>query len=203
MSEQKTFTTLKSKLEQISEQKIDKQDYQSQIIRWNNYVDTLADIRRITERLFGVRLQIKRHSNWKPWSQRTWLKNGRLDMWEDRNISMSVISGAFGIIGLVIGLLLNNLYLGLSIASPMLFWLSLIGYDFYTHSQKPEILHMKLGAELHIDEFAYARNMIKDLPPIQRDPTIILPSVELVIPRQWLATESTKHLMNQMENIKL
>ncbi|HXG07926.1 MAG TPA: hypothetical protein VNI77_11455 [Nitrososphaera sp.] len=40
---------------------------------------------------------------------------------------------------------------------------------------------------MHIDESAYIRQAIKAIPPVESDPVVRLPVLEMFVPRVWLA----------------
>jgi hypothetical protein len=56
---------------------------------------------------------------------------------------------------------------------------------------------------LHIDEFAYMRQAIKGIPPVEHDPIVRLPVLEMDIPRAWLGQQGMLKFMESLNDLKL
>jgi hypothetical protein len=93
----------------------------------------------------------------------------------------------------------NNIYVifGSAIA------LGFIGWQSFIRVHHPSIINFRCSPVLHIDEFAYMRQAIKGIPPVEHDPIVRLPILEMDIPRAWLGQQGMLKFMESLSDLKL
>ncbi len=81
--------------------------------------------------------------------------------------------------------------------------LGFIGWQSFIRVHHPSIINFRCSPILHIDEFAYMRQAIKGIPPVEHDPIVRLPAVEMAIPRRWLGQQGMLKFMESLSDLKL
>lgn len=81
--------------------------------------------------------------------------------------------------------------------------LGFIGWQSFIRVHHLSIINFRCSPILHIDEFAYMRQAIKGIPPIEHDPIVRLPAVEMAIPRRWLGQQGMLKFMESLSDLKL
>jgi len=194
--------TLLQELEKKAKEKVDKKDYNAQIDRWNEYQNILGK----------VELKTLKHRNV------TLRKNIKHNMKEftETSLALIIMFGVPGFVCLGVGLYhLNTIMFEIShgIANqPGIYFLS-VGIVISTIIIKetleripmfaPSTLKFRCAPKLHIDEMAYARKKIRDIPAVEHDPIVRLPVLEMSIPRKWIGQQGTLEFMESLGDIKL
>jgi hypothetical protein len=100
---------------------------------------------------------------------------------------------------LAVSFTINSVYgiIGSAIA------LGFIGWQSFIRLHHPSIINFRCSPILHIDEFAYMRQAIKGIPPVEHDPIVRLPVLEMHIPRAWLGQQGMLKFMESLSDLKL
>jgi hypothetical protein len=179
------------KLETIVNEKIDSQDYEAQIARWNRYLEVLKQIKYKAKNIRGVSLSENINSNIDKMGDRPKHINGfgfiillfimiTLPALSDENYTSYAIGAILAIVSIS----------------------SITAFSEYIPRRKHDTLNISCNPVLHINEMEFVHTMISGIPEVKKDPEIYLPSLSLSIPRQWITTESTRRVMEQMDKIK-
>jgi hypothetical protein len=173
------------KLRTIASQRVADIDYEQQIERWNQYQELLDKIDKKCSREAGVRLSRNVKHNVKIFTETAVAALGILAL-----ISLMSLAGSYT---------MNNVYgiIGSAIA------LGFIGWQSFIRVYHPSIIKFKCSPILHIDEFAYMRQAIKGIPPVEHDPIVRLPAVEMAISRRWIGRQGILKLMESLSDLKL
>ncbi|MEM3095126.1 MAG: hypothetical protein QXX64_05755 [Nitrososphaera sp.] len=177
-------TNVLQQLQSVTEQKVDKVDYQQQIERWNKYQELLDEIGKKCGRDVGVRLarNVKHNFN----------------VFTDTSSAGLAVVGAAALLTLWGAFSIYSIYyLVGSIAA-----LSFVGWQAFIRLHHPSVIHFKCSPALHIDEFAYMRQTIRGIPPAEHDPIVRLPVLEMSISRAWLAQQGMLKFMESLRDIK-
>jgi hypothetical protein len=160
-------------------------DYEQQIDRWNHYQELLDKVDKKCSRRSGVRLSRNVKHNVKTFTEMAVAALGFLAM-----ISLMSLAGSYT---------MNSVYgiIGSAIA------LGFIGWQSFIRVHHPSIINFRCSPILHIDEFAYMRQAIKGIPPVEHDPIVRLPAVEMAIPRKWLGQQGMLKFMESLSDLKL
>ena len=173
-------------LKAVASQRVADIDYEQQIARWNEYQELLDKIdKKCSSRQVGVRLSRNVKHNVKTFTEMAVAALGFLAM-----ISLMSLAGSYT---------MNSVYgiIGSAIA------LGFIGWQSFIRVHHPSIINFRCSPILHIDEFAYMRQAIKGIPPVEHDPIIRLPAVEMAIPRRWLGQQGMLKFMESLSDLKL
>jgi hypothetical protein len=184
-SNSKTRGNILQQLKAVANNRVADIDYEQQIDRWNKYQELLDKIDKKCGRRVGVRLARNVKHNVKTFTDTATAALAIVAL-----TSLMSIWGSYTI---------NSLYgiLGSAIA------LSFIGWQSFIRLRHPSIIHFKCSPVLHIDEFAYMRQAIKGIPPVEHDPLVRLASIEMRIPRAWLGQQGMLKFMESLSDIKL
>jgi hypothetical protein len=172
-------------LKAVANQRVDDIDYEQQIERWNQYQELLDKIDKKCGRQAGVRLSRNVKHNVKTFTETTIAALGFIGL--TALISMSgsfTINSIYGIIGSLIAL-------------------GFVGWQSLVRLHHPSIINFRCSPILHIDEFAYMRQAIKGIPPVEHDPIVRLPAVQMAIPRRWLGQQGMLKFMESLSDLKL
>ncbi len=172
-------------LENVANQRLAKVDYEQQIDRWNKYQELLDKVDKKCSRGAGVRLSRNVKHNVKTFTD--------------------TVTAALGIIALTAfvslsgALTINSTYgtIGSAIA------LGFIGWQVFIRLHHPSIISFRCSPVLHIDEFAYMRQAIKGIPPVEHDPIVRLPGIQMDIPRAWFGQQGVLKFMESLDDLKL
>jgi hypothetical protein len=172
-------------LKAVANQRVDDIDYEQQIERWNQYQELLDKIDKKCGRQAGVRLSRNVKHNVKTFTEMAVAALGFLAM-----ISLMSLAGSYT---------MNSVYgiIGSAIA------LGFIGWQSFIRVHHPSIINFRCSPILHIDEFAYMRQAIKGIPPVEHDPIVRLPAVQMAIPRRWLGQQGMLKFMESLSDLKL
>jgi hypothetical protein len=172
-------------LKTIASQRVANIDYEQQIERWNQYQELLDKLDKKCSRQAGVRLSRNVKHNVKTFTEMAVAALGFLAM-----ISLMSLAGSYT---------MNSVYgiIGSAIA------LGFIGWQSFIRVHHPSIINFRCSPILHIDEFAYMRQAIKGIPPVEHDPIVRLPAVEMAIPRRWLGQQGMLKFMESLSDLKL
>lgn len=172
-------------LKTIASQRVANIDYKQQIERWNQYQELLDKLDKKCSRQAGVRLSRNVKHNVKTFTEMAVAALGFLAM-----ISLMSLAGSYT---------MNSVYgiIGSAIA------LGFIGWQSFIRVHHPSIINFRCSPILHIDEFAYMRQAIKGIPPVEHDPIVRLPAVEMAIPRRWLGQQGMLKYMESLSDLKL
>ena len=193
---------LKAKLTEIASRPIAKEDYQTQIARWNEYQNKLDTIGDEVRRLTGVRFTRNIKKNFRPWADHVILT--RVGWHSERGLTLGIICIVGGLFGSIFTVALFVDTDNWLVLIPLTAFFGLVAYDFFSWLYHPNILKLSCSSKLYIDEYAYAQNMISGLlQPPKHVSVIKLPTVKLEIQRNWLAQESTRHILDSLAGIKL
>src|SRR5918998_6339729 len=140
----------------VANQRIADIDYEQQIIRWNEYQELLDKIDKKCSRQAGVRLSRNVKHNVKTFTETAVAALGF--------IGLTALMSMWG------SYTMNNIYgiFGSAIA------LGFIGWQSFIRLHHPSIIKFRCSPILHIDEFAYMRQAIKGIPPVEHDPIVRL-----------------------------
>jgi hypothetical protein len=172
-------------LKTIASQRVANIDYEQQIERWNQYQELLDKLDKKCSRQAGVRLSRNVKHNVKTFTEMAVAALGFL-----ATISLMSLAGSYT---------MNSVYgiIGSTIA------LGFIGWQSFIRVHHPSIINFRCSPILHIDEFAYMRQAIKGIPPVEHDPIVRLPAVEMAIPRRWLGQQGMLKFMESLSDLKL
>ena len=172
-------------LRAVANQRVADIDYEQQIERWNQYQELLDKIDKKCSREAGVRLSRNVKHNVKTFTEMAVAALGFLAM-----ISLMSLAGSYT---------MNSIYgiIGSAIA------LGFIGWQSFIRVHHPSIINFRCSPILHIDEFAYMRQAIKGIPPVEHDPIVRLPILEMDIPRAWLGQQGMLKFMESLSDLKL
>jgi hypothetical protein len=179
------------KLETIVNEKIHPHDYETQIARWNRYIEVLKKIKYKAKAIRGVSLSENINSNINKMGDRHKDINGfgfipllfiiaTLPALSDQDYTSYAIGAILAIVSIS----------------------SIIAFNGYIPRRKHDTLNISCNPVLHINEMEFVHTMISGIPEVKKDPEIYLPALSLSIPRQWITTESTRRVMEQMDKIK-
>jgi len=160
-------------------------DYEQQIDRWNKYQEILDKVDKKCNRRAGIRLSRNVKHNVKTFTDTATAALGIIAL--TALISMSgsfTINSVYGIIGSAIAL-------------------GFIGWQCFIRLHHPSIINFSCSPVLHIDEFAYMRQAIKGIPPVEHDPIVRLPVLQMDIPRAWLGQQGMLKFMESLNDVKL
>jgi hypothetical protein len=172
-------------LEAVTAQKVADIDYERQIERWNQYQELLDKIEKKCGIQAGVRLSRNVKHNVKTFDETTVGALGFIAL-----IALMSIWGSHTI---------NSTY-GM-IASAIA--LSYVGWQSFIRVHHPSVINFRCCPVLHIDEFAYMRQAIKGIPPVEHDPIVRLPVLEMAISRTWLGQQGILKFMESLSDLKL
>jgi len=172
-------------LKAVASQRIADIDYEQQIARWNEYQELLDKIEKKCSRGAGVRLSRNVKHNVNTFTETTVAALVFIAM-----IALMSLAGSFTI---------NSIYgiIGSAIA------LGFIGWQSFIRLYHPSIINFRCSPVLHIDEFAYMRQAIKGIPPVEHDPIVRLPMLNMTIPRVWLGQQGMLKFMESLSDLKL
>jgi len=165
-----------------------KLDYSRQIERWNKYQNVLDKIEDKCKQTKGdVRLNRNIKHNVK--------------ILDDVSVAFLLVIGLTALMIIVGGLMErgNNKYysiIGGTIA------LAFVGWQIILRVFRPSIVRFTCRPVLHMEEYAYMNNHIQGIPKVARDPLVKLPSLEMQIPRSWLAQQGMLEFMESLKDIK-
>ena len=177
----KIFRQLKT----VASQRVAAIDYEQQIARWNEYQELLDKIDKKCSIHVGVRLSRNVKHNVKTFTDATTAALGiialtaLMSMW-----GSFTINSVYGIFGSAIAL-------------------GFIGWQSFIRLHHPSIINFRCSPVLHIDEFAYMRQAIKGIPPVEHDPIVRLPVLQMAIPRAWLGQQGMLKFMESLSDLKL
>lgn len=180
-----------SALTVIAEQakQVDPQDYSTKVEVWNRYQDALTELKDKAKTLKGISVSRNIRSNLR-WIQGT----------EGFPLHLMAVAGA----GAAFAFAPDSGYLSLVAAAIIGGTIEIAGLVIRKRSAgRIQMLKAKTKPVLHINELEYAHVLIKGMPKVSKDPEINLPEMELTIPRSYLATESLRSVMNQLQNVQL
>src|SRR5215212_4118574 len=172
-------------LKAVASQRIADIDYEQQIERWNKYQELLDKVDKKCSRRAGVRLSRNVKHNVKTFTETTLAALGiialtaLMSMW-----GSFTINSIYGIIGSAIAL-------------------GFVGWQSFIRLHHPSVINFRCSPVLHIDEFAYMRQAIKGIPPVEHDPIVRLPVLEMDIPRAWLGQQGMLKFMESLNDLKL
>src|SRR5919107_975691 len=172
-------------LKSVASQKVVGIDYEQQIDRWNKYQEILDKVDMKCNRRAGVRLSRNVKHNVKIFTDTVTAALGIIAL--TALISMSgsfTINSIYGIIGSAIAL-------------------GFIGWQCFIRLHHPSIINFRCSPILHVDEFAYMRQAIKGIPPVEHDPIVRLPVLQMAIPRAWLGQQAMLKFMESLSDLKL
>nr|MDQ4013416.1 hypothetical protein [Thermoproteota archaeon] len=151
----------------------------------NQYQELLDKIAKICSRQAGVRLSRNVKHNVKTFTDATTAAIGI--------IALTALMSMWG------SYTMNNIYgiFGSAIA------LGFIGWQSFIRVHHPSIINFRCSPVLHIDEFAFMRQAIKGIPPVEHDPIVRLPILEMDIPRAWLGQQGMLKFMESLSDLKL
>jgi hypothetical protein len=160
-------------------------DYERQIDRWNQYQELLDRIDKKCSRKAGIRLSRNVKHNVKIFTETAVAALGFLAL-----ISLMSLMGSYT---------MNNIYgiIGSAIA------LGFVGWQSFIRLHHPSTINFRCSPVLHIDEFAYMCQAIKGIPPVEHDPIVRLPVLEMDIPRAWLGQQGMLKFMESLSDLKL
>ncbi len=172
-------------LKAVASQRVADIDHAQQIERWNEYQDLLDKIDKKCSRQAGVRLSRNVKHNVKTFTETAVAALGFLAL-----ISLMSLAGSYT---------MNSVYgiIGSAIA------LGFIGWQSFIRVHHPSIIKFRCSPILHIDEFAYMRQAIKGIPPVEHDPIVRLPVLQMEIPRGWLGQQGMIKFMESLSDLKL
>jgi hypothetical protein len=180
-SGENVFRQLKS----VASQKVADIDYEQLIDRWNKYQEILDKVDKKCNRRAGVRLSRNVKHNVKTFTDTATAALGIIAL--TGLISMSgsfAINSVYGIIGSAIAL-------------------GFVGWQCFIRLHHPSIINFRCSPVLHIDEFAYMRQAIKGIPPVEHDPIVRLPVLQMDILRAWLGQQGMLKFMESLNDVKL
>jgi hypothetical protein len=172
-------------LKYVASEKVADIDYEQQIDRWNKYQEILDKVDKKCNRRAGIRLSRNVKHNVKTFTDTSTAALGIIAL--TALISMSgsfTINSVYGIIGSAIAL-------------------GFIGWQCFIRLRHPSIVNFSCSPVLHIDEFAYMRQAIKGIPPVEHDPIVRLPVLQMDIPRAWLGQQGMLKFMESLNDVKL
>jgi|SRR5829696_8659362 len=173
------------KLKAIASQRVPDIDYEQQIARWNEYQELLDKIDKRCSRQAGVRLSRNVKHNVKTFTETTTGALGFIAMIALMSLASSyAINSVYGIFGSAIAL-------------------GFVGWQSFIRVHHPSIINFRCSPVLHIDEFAYMRQAIKGIPPVEHDPIVRLPMLNMTIPRAWLGQQGMLKFMESLSDLKL
>ncbi len=178
-------TNILHQLQTITEQKVEEIDYQQQIDRWNRYQEILDKIEERCGANTGVRLDRNVRHNFYLFTATSYA-------------ALSVV-GITGLMALLGAYSLDNVYY----AGGGLAVLGVVAWQAFVRVHHPSIIHFKCSPVLHIDEFAYIRQAIKAVPPVENDPVVRLPLLEMSVSRKWLSQNGMLKFMQSLADIRL
>jgi hypothetical protein len=183
-----TSTTERSifrQLKAVASQKVADIDYEQQIDRWNKYQELLDKIDKKCSRRAGVRLSRNVKHNVKTFTDSVTASLAIITL-----TALVSLSGSFTIHS-IYGIIASVAALGF------------IGWQSLIRLHHPSIINFRCSPVLHIDEFAYMRQAIKGIPPVEHDPIVRLPVLEMAIPRAWLGQQGMLKFMESLNDLKL
>jgi len=178
-------TNILHQLQTTTEQKVEEIDYQQQIDRWNRYQEILDKIEERCGANTGVRLDRNVRHNFYLFTATSYA-------------ALSVV-GITGLMALLGAYSLDNVYY----AGGGLAVLGVVAWQAFIRVHHPSIIHFKCSPVLHIDEFAYIRQAIKAVPPVENDPVVRLPLLEMSVSRKWLSQNGMLKFMQSLADIRL
>lgn len=159
-------------------------DFQGQIDRWNRYQDLLDQIDEKCLRTHGdVRLKRNIKHNAK--------------VLHDTEIAIMSTIGLVALLLVVGGVTTHGNYL-IIVGSSLL---AFVGWQVFIRIHPPSTIHFTCSPRIHIDEYAYMNRAIRGIPKVQRDPVVILPKIEMSLPRSWLAQQGMLEFMGRLEEV--
>ncbi len=172
-------------LKTIANQRVADIDHEQQIERWNQYQELLDKIDKKCSREAGVRLSRNVKHNVKTFTETAVAALGFIAL-----TALMSMAGSYT---------MNNIYgiIGSAIA------LGFIGWQSFIRLHHASIINFRCSPVLHIDEFAYMRQAIKGIPPVEHDPIVRLPILEMDIPRAWLGQQGMLKFMESLSDLKL
>ena len=172
-------------LRALASQRVADIDYEQQIARWNQYQELLDKIDKKCSREAGVRLSRNVKHNVKTFTETAVAALGF--------IGLTALMSMWG------SYTMNNIYgiFGSAIA------LGFIGWQSFIRVHHPSIINFRCSPVLHIDEFAFMRQAIKGIPPVEHDPIVRLPVLEMDIPRAWIGQQGMLKFMESLSDLKL
>ena len=180
-SGENVFQQLKS----VASKKVADIDYEQQIDRWNKYQEILDKVDKKCNRRAGVRLSRNVKHNVKTFTDTATAALGIIAL-----TALISMSGSFTI-NSVYGIICSAIALGF------------IGWQCFIRLHHPSVINFRCSPVLHIDEFAYMRQAIKGIPPVEHDPIVRLPMLQMDIPRAWLGQQGMLKFMESLNDVKL
>ncbi|HEX7033070.1 MAG TPA: hypothetical protein VF172_08725 [Nitrososphaera sp.] len=178
-------TNILHQLQTVKEQRVEEIDYQQQIDRWNRYQGILDKIEERCGANTGVRLARNVRHNF--------------NLFTTTSSAALAVVGITGLMALLGAYSLDNVYY----AAGGLVALGVAAWQTVIRLHHPSIIHFKCSPVLHIDEFAYIRQAIKAIPPVENDPVVRLPALEMSVSRSWLAQNGMLKFMQNLADIRL
>ncbi len=172
-------------LKAVANQSVADIDYEQQIERWNQYQELLDKIEKKCSGQSGVRLSRNVNHNVKTFTETAVAALGFITLISLMSLALSSTTNS------VYGIIASAAALGI------------IGWQSFIRVHHPSIIDFRCSPVLHIDEFAYMRQAIKGIPPVEHDPIVRLPAIEMAIPRRWLGQQGMLKFMESLSELKL
>ena len=167
----------------------DKLDYTRQIEMWNKYQNILDKVEEKCKETNGdviLRRNIKHN----------------VKILDDVSIAFLSVIGLTALMVIIGGLMGSNsggsnYYLVIGGALSLAF----VGWQIVLRLFPPSLVRFSCRPALHMEEYAYMNKHIQGIPKVARDPIVKLPSIEMQIPRSWLAQQGMLEFMESLEDI--
>ena len=172
-------------LKAVASQKVADMDYEQQIDRWNKYQELLDKVDKKCSRRAGVKLSRNVRHNVKTFTDTVIASLAIIAL-----TALVSLSGSFTIHS-IYGVIVSVIALGF------------IGWQSFIRLHHPSIINFRCSPVLHIDEFAYMRQAIRGIPPVEHDPTVRLPLLEMHLPRVWLGQQGMLKFMESLNDLEL
>jgi hypothetical protein len=117
--------------------------------------------------------------------------------WGERSTVFIIFFGMMAIGGLVIGLASRNI-VGIVLGGATLVY---IGKEVYDRFFPPAILSFKTSPKLHFDELSIAQSMVKGVTLPNKDPVVVLPTLQMRIPRRWFGQQGMIDFMSSLSDL--
>jgi tetrahydromethanopterin S-methyltransferase subunit G len=161
-----------------------KLDYPRQIERWNKYQNILDKVEEKCKQTNGdviLRRNIKHN----------------VKILDDVSIAFLSVIGLTALMVIIGGLMGSNYYLVIGGALSLAF----VGWQIVLRLFPPSLVRFSCRPALHMEEYVYMNKHIQGIPKVARDPIVKLPSMEMQIPRSWLAQQGMLEFMESLEDI--
>lgn len=170
---------------------VDNLDYPGQIERWNKYqsmLDKIEDKCKQTNGDIILRRNVKHN----------------VKILDDVSIAFLSVIGLTALMVVIGGLMgssgnSSNYYLIIGGALSLAF----VGWQIILRLFPPSIVQFSCKPALHTEEYAYMNKHIQGIPKVARDPVVKLPTMEMQIPRSWLAQQGMLEFLESLKDVKL